>query len=149
MARPKTAEKCIRCALLSADTAKSRHYIKNRDRISQDRKKQRIEVVHQVVVPQVVYGNLLIWRELRQDSPIHAIGADIWDGEKRLAVVTPVHCAGWLPSQVHSYVQQTLKILENAYGFQKFAGQIIEHPEQCPIRPCPLHSPVVALGSVS
>jgi hypothetical protein len=40
--------------------------------------------VHQVVVPQVVYGNLLIWRELRQDSPIHAIGADIWDGEKRL-----------------------------------------------------------------
>jgi hypothetical protein len=96
MARPKTPEKCVRCALLSADTAKSthdcwvsetcpskRHYIKNRDRISQGRKKQRIEVVHQVVVPEVVYGNLLIWRELRQDSPIHAIGADIWDGERR------------------------------------------------------------------
>jgi hypothetical protein len=86
MARPKIPEKCIRCALLSADTAKSthdcwvsetcpskRHYIKNRDRISQSRKKQRIEVVHQVVVPEVIYGNLLIWRELRQDSPIHAI----------------------------------------------------------------------------
>jgi hypothetical protein len=56
-----------------------------------------------------------------------------------VAVVAPVHCAGWLPSQVHSYLQQTLNILENAYGFQKFAGQILEHPEQCPIRPCPLH----------
>jgi Putative restriction endonuclease len=99
-----------------------------------------IEVVHQVVVPEVVYGNLLIWRELRQDSPIHAIGADIWHGEKRVAVVTPVHCAGWLPSQVHAYVQRTLNLLENEYDFQKFAGQIIEHPEQCPIRPCPLHS---------
>jgi hypothetical protein len=153
--------KCIRCALLSGETAKSthdcwvpgtcpskRHYIKNREGISQQRRKKRIEVVHQVVTPQVVYGNLLIWRELRQDSPIHAIGADIWDGERRLAVVTPVHCAGWLPSQVHSYIQQTLNILENAYGFQKFAGQIIEHPEQCPIRPCPLHSSVVAVGSV-
>jgi hypothetical protein len=50
-----------------------RHYIKNRDQISQSRKKQRIEVVHQVVVPQVTYGNLLIWRELRQDSPVKSL----------------------------------------------------------------------------
>jgi hypothetical protein len=99
------------------------------------------------VVPQVVYGNLLIWRELRQDSPIHAIGADIWDGERRVAVVSPVHCAGWLPSQVHAYVQKTLNLLENEYDFQKFAGQIIEHPEQCPIRPCPLHSSAFPVGS--
>ncbi len=96
MPRPKTPEKCIRCALLSADTAKStydcwvastcpskRHCIKNHNKISQNRKKQRIEVVHQISVPQVIYGNLLIWRELRQDSPIHAISADIWDGDKR------------------------------------------------------------------
>jgi hypothetical protein len=86
MAKAKTPEKCIRCALLSAETAKSthdcwvprlcpskRHYIKNREGISQQRRKKRIEVVHQVAVPEVVYGNLLIWRELRQDSPIHAI----------------------------------------------------------------------------
>jgi hypothetical protein len=152
--------KCIRCALLSGETAKSthdcwvpgacpskRHYIKNREGISQQRRKKRIEVVHQVVMPQVVYGNLLIWRELRQDSPIHAIGADIWDGERRVAVVSPVHCAGWLPSQVHAYVQKTLNLLENEYDFQKFAGQIIEHPEQCPIRPCPLHSSAFPVGS--
>jgi hypothetical protein len=84
------------------------------------------------VVLEVVYGNLLIWRELLQDSPIHAIDADIWDGERRLAVFTPVHYAGWLPSQVHAYVQRTLNLLENEYGFPKFASQIIE---QCPIRP--------------
>jgi hypothetical protein len=161
--RSKTIDpKCIRCALLSAETAKSthdcwvprlcpskRHYIKNREGISQQRRKKRIEVVHQVAVPEVVYGNLLIWRELRQDSPIHAIGADIWHGSNRLAVMAPVHCAGWLPSQVHAYIQQVLTLLENEYDFSKFASQIVQHPEQCPIRPCPLHSSALSLGSFS
>jgi hypothetical protein len=79
-------EKCRRCALLGAAEARSRHpscwddrlchsrrsYARNRDKINQKRARVRIEQVHQVYVPQVTYGVLQVWRENREDSPIHA-----------------------------------------------------------------------------
>ena len=82
-------EKCRRCALLGAAEARSSHpqcwddrlchsrrsYARNRDKINQKRARVRIEQVHQVDVPQVNYGVLQVWRELREDSPIHAIGS--------------------------------------------------------------------------
>ena len=143
-------EKCRRCALLGAAEARSTHpscwddrlchsrrsYARNRDKINQKRARVRIEQVHQVEVPQVTYGVLQVWRELREDSPIHAIGIEVWDGHNKLAVVEPVHCAGWLPAQVHEYLRQALSVLDNQYGFKKFASQVLISPEQCPIRPC-------------
>ena len=78
----------------------------------------------------------MIRRENREDSPIHAIGIEIWDGNDKLALVPPVHCAGWLPSQVHEYVRQALQVTEAEYGFKKFSSQVLISPEQCPIRPC-------------
>ncbi|WP_373542093.1 hypothetical protein [Chamaesiphon sp.] len=96
----------------------------------------RIEQVDQVDVPQVTYGVLQVWREMREDSPIHAIGVEVWDGHNKLAVVQPVHCAGWLPSQVHEYLRQVLEVLGTEYGFKKLASQELIHPSQCPIRPC-------------
>ena len=105
-------------------------------RINQKRARKRVEAKHQIPVPQVNYGVLQVWRESREDSPIHAIGIEIWDGHNKLAVVQPVHCAGWLPSQVHDYLRQALTVLDTEYGFKKFASQILISPEQCPIRPC-------------
>lgn len=75
---------------------------------------------------------------MREDSPIHALGVEVWDGNEPIAVVQPVHCAGWLPSQVHEYVRQVLAVLALEYGFKKFASQKLISPTQCPIRPCPL-----------
>jgi hypothetical protein len=79
-----------------------------------------------------------VLRENREDSPIHAIGVEIWDGNERIAMVSPVHCAGWLPSQVHEYVKQVLVVLEAEYGFKKFSAERLINPSQCPIQPCPL-----------
>ena len=42
-----------------------------------------------------------------------AIGIEVWDGHNKLAVVEPVHCAGWLPAQVHEYLRQALTVLDN------------------------------------
>ncbi len=77
-----------------------------------------------------------MWRESREDSPIHAVGVEIWEQNNKIAMVAPVHCAGWLPSQVHEYLRQVLTVLDTEYGFKKFAPQVLINPEQCPIRPC-------------
>lgn len=147
-------EKCRKCALLSAGDARAKHpdcwddklcharrfYARNRDRVNQKRAKKRIEREHQIPVPEVNYGVLQVWREMREDSPIHALGAEVWDGKERIAIVQPVHCAGWLPSQVHEYVGRVLVVLEGEYGFRKFAHSRLISPSQCPIHPCPLCS---------
>ena len=73
--------------------------------------RKRIETKHQIPVPLVNYGVLQVWRESREDSPIHAIGVEIWEQNNKIAMVAPVHCAGWLPSQVHEYLRQALTVL--------------------------------------
>ena len=115
-----------------------RFYINNRDRINQKRSRHRIERVHNIPAPQVKHGILQVWRENREDSPIHAIGVEIWGQDCKLAMVAPVHCAGWLPSQVHEYLRQVLEVLGAEYGFKKFASQVRIDPSQCPIQQCPL-----------
>ena len=91
-------EKCQRCAPLSPAEARAKHptcwddklctarrfYINNRDRINQKRARKRIERQHQILVPQVNCGVLQVWRELREDSPIQAIGVEVWDGHTAL-----------------------------------------------------------------
>jgi hypothetical protein len=147
-----TPEKCKRCAPLSPAEARAKHpncwddrlctsrrfYINNRDRINQKRSRQRIEQVHNIPTPKVTYGILQVWRENREDSPIHALGVEIWELERKIAMVAPVHCAGWLPSQVHEYLQQMLEVLATEYGFKKFASQIRIDPNQCSIQGCQL-----------
>ena len=107
-------------------------------RINQKRSRHRIERVHNIPAPQVKHGILQVWRENREDSPIHAIGVEIWGQDCKLAMVAPVHCAGWLPSQVHEYLRQVLEVLGAEYGFKKFASQVRIDPSQCPIQQCPL-----------
>jgi hypothetical protein len=79
-------EKCLKCAQLSTADARAKHpncwddklcharrsYARNRDRVNQKRARQRIEHQHQIPVPSVKYGILQVWRENREDSPIHA-----------------------------------------------------------------------------
>lgn len=69
---------------------------------------------------------------------MHAIAAEIWQGQEKVAIVPPVHCAGMVPSQVHTYVGKMLSVLEERYGIRKFASQIRLDPGVCLLRPCPL-----------
>jgi hypothetical protein len=66
----------------------------------------------------------------------HAISAQIWQGDKQLAIVPPIHCVGLIPSQVHQYVRKLLGLLQNNYGIRKFAALERLDPRCCPIRPC-------------
>lgn len=122
-----------------------RSYARNRDRISQTRSRRRQEAeLEQLSVPfeplsQIEFGVLVVYRKSGADTPVHAIAAEIWQGQEKVAIVPPLHCIGLMPSQVHAYVAKMLSLLEERYGIKKFASQRRLDPELCPLRPCPLH----------
>lgn len=122
-----------------------RSYARNRDRISQTRSRKRKEAeLEQIPVEfepliQTAFGVLVVYRQAGADTPVHSIAAEIWQGQEKVAIVPPVHCAGLVPSQVHQYVGKMLVVLEERYGIRKFASQTRLDPDLCPIRPCPLH----------
>jgi hypothetical protein len=121
-----------------------RSYARHRDRIQQTRQRQRKAApMETITVPfepltQLVFAVLVVYRRAGGDTPVHAIGADIWQGQEKVAMVPPIHCLGMVPSQVHAYVGKMLSLLEERYGIQKFASQLKLDPALCSIRPCPL-----------
>jgi hypothetical protein len=162
MAKP-LPEKCRKCAMLSAEQAQVLHgaegdgcwnpavcysrrsYARNRDRINQTRSRRRKEsVLEQIDVEfeplsQIVYAILVTYREAGADTPVHGVGAEVWQGAEKIAVVPPIHCCGLVPSQVHGYVSKLLNVLGDRYGIKKFASQMRLDPMLCPVRPCFLH----------
>ncbi|MBD1995929.1 hypothetical protein H6G00_04760 [Leptolyngbya sp. FACHB-541] len=121
-----------------------RSYARNRDRINQTRSRKRKEgeleqiPVEFELLSQTVFGVLVVYRKAGVDTPVHAIAAEIWQGQEKVAVVPPVHCIGLVPSQVHTYVGKMLIVLEERYGIRKFASQTRLDPDLCAIRSCPL-----------
>lgn len=143
--------KCLVCATLSANDAKARHgsegdgcwnprlcpsrrsYIRNRDKRNAARRKQVAQIT---IEPDTVVFSavLVVYRRGGTDSPVHAIAGEIWKGEELEATVTPVHCAGMLPSQVHGYIEKMLDVLDQRYGIsrRKFASLKQLDPSLCP-----------------
>ncbi|MBM0745340.1 hypothetical protein JOY44_29295 (plasmid) [Phormidium sp. CLA17] len=163
MSKRALPEKCRKCATLSAEQAQALHgaegdrcwnpavcysrrsYARNRERINQTRSRKRKEgELEQISVEfeplsRLVFGVLVVYRKAGVDTPVHAISAEIWQGQEKVAIVPTVHCAGMVPSQVHQYVNKMLSVLEERYGIKKFASQMRLDPELCASRPCPLH----------
>ncbi|PZV05297.1 MAG: hypothetical protein DCF22_24780 [Leptolyngbya sp.] len=157
------SEKCRKCAMLSAEQAQALHgtegdrcwnpavcysrrsYARNRDRINQTRSRKRKEgELEQIPVEfeplaSLMFAVLVVYRQAGVDTPVHAIAAEIWQGQEKVAIIPTVHCAGMVPSQVHQYVGKVLSVLEERYGIKKFAIQTRLDPELCESRPCPLH----------
>jgi hypothetical protein len=158
LSKRKIPDKCLRCAALSAEQAKVLHgvdgdkcwdsavcpsrrsYIRNRDRRNQARSRKRYEKLQTLAVeptqlPSITYAVLMVYRE-PGDSPVHAIGAEVWIDQEKIAQVAPIHCCQMVPSQVHGYVQQMLALLGEHYGIKKFASQVRLDPRLCPIADC-------------
>lgn len=121
-----------------------RSYARNRNRINQARSRKRKEgqldaiAVEFEPLTSIVFATLVVYRAAGVDTPVHAIAAEIWQGQEKIAIVPPVHCAGLVPSQVHQYVSKLLGVLEERYGIRKFASQVRLDPHLCSVRPCPL-----------
>jgi hypothetical protein len=80
-----------------------------------------------VPVPAVPAAVLYLYRQ-RVDAPIHAIGAELWVGQKKKAAIAPVHCFGLTAGQIAAYLQQVLMVFSQKYGsgkrLDKFATQV-------------------------
>ncbi len=81
---------------------------------------------------------LYLYRQKRQDAPLHAISVSVWEGENHLLDVTPIHCAGMRNQKIQEYLMDVLKTLRERYGITKFEPEIRLEPTECPIKNCPL-----------
>lgn len=120
-----------------------RSYARHRDRRNQTRSRKQAAQSDLITVDfaplkTVVFAVLVVYRKAGVDTPVHAIAAEVWQGQEKVAMVAPVHCAGLVPSQVHAYISKMLQVLEERYNIKKFASQVRLDPELCSIRPCPL-----------
>jgi len=153
----KIPDKCLRCAALSAPQAKALHgdscwdskvcpsrrsYARHRDRRNLERSRNRSQkrsasLPTLTVEPTVsiTYGILIVYRTCG-DSPVHAIAAEIWQDQEKIAQVAPIHCCQMVPSQVHAYVQKLLALLQQTYSIRKFASLVRLDPSLCPIEDC-------------
>jgi hypothetical protein len=155
-------EKCKKCAMLSAEQAQEIHgsdgdncwnpavcysrrsYARHRDRrkLLRSRKQSLTNpdlTVNIAEFKDTFWAVLVIYRRTGTDMPIHAIAAEVWKGQEKFAAIPPIHCVGMTASQVHSYVQKVIELLDSSYAIQKFASQERLDPFLCPLRPCPCY----------
>jgi hypothetical protein len=165
----KVAHNCFQCSKLSHDEAQTkfcwdadrcpnrRHYQRNKERISQQRRSLRtqaklsdyteesttISIGSSTTIaidhPIGTAASIIFYRE-RQDAPVHAIAAEVWQGNRKVLNVKPMHCLGLIPAQVVEMMTEILKACSTELNVEmsRFASKIELHPSLCPIRPCPL-----------
>jgi hypothetical protein len=151
----KVPHNCSQCSKVGTDDAKlkscwdsklcpaRRHYHRNRGKLSLERKAKRLgssniaEIA--VNIPTGFAVSMIFYRE-RQDAPVHAIAAEVWQTEKgKVLAVQPMHCLGLTPAQVVEVMVEILKACSSELGVSitKFANKVELHPSQCPILDCP------------
>jgi hypothetical protein len=157
----KVAHNCFQCSKLSHDEAlikscwdadrcpNRRHYQRNKERISQQRRSLKTQAklsdhTHRPTTIEIDHpigtaASVIFYRE-RQDAPVHAIAAEIWRGGDKVLAVKPMHCLGLSPAQVVEMMKEILSAcsIELETELSKFASKVELHPSLCPIRPCPL-----------
>ncbi len=149
----KVAHNCFQCFKLSHDEALTkscwdadrcpnrRHYQRNKQRISQQRRSKRTEqpVTNQprtiaIDHPIGTAASIIFYRE-RQDAPVHAISAEIWQSNKKVLEVKPMHCLGLSPAQVVEIMKEILSAcsIELEVELSKFSSKVELHPSLCPL----------------
>jgi len=80
---------------------------------------------------------LVLYRQAN-DAPVHAVAAEIWQGQERIAVVKAFHCMGMRADKVQAQIKYLLGELHQKFGVTRFEDVVKEIPvEQCPLVPCP------------
>ena len=98
-----------------------------------------LEVLAPAVPAAVVH-----WYRMTKDSPLHALGAELWMGNDRVAQVEPVHCLGLTELQIKTLLVRILDVFSQHSGIkvERFRSSVELHPHNCPIRPCPVYPEV-------
>lgn len=104
------------------------------------------QVIEKLAVPlaQAPVAFVYLYRENRE-APLHAIGVSVWQGDEKIAEVSPVHCMGLTNSLVNDYLRRVLAVLKSKYGITQFKDEFYLSPGVCPLRPCPFQEHFVSV----
>lgn len=92
--------------------------------------------------PLVVPAAILVLYRQNSNAPVHAVAAEIWQGDQKIAEVKAVHCMGMKGDRVSAYIKEILVSLSQKFGVTRFEDVIRDVPvEYCPISRCPLKLP--------
>jgi hypothetical protein len=149
MTRP-TNDKCQKCALENVSVAKQKgcwngklcharrsYYRKGRQKRVQEQWADAIGVDF----PAHQYCVLVVWADKpyrpQDDQLIHAIAAELWQGDVRQRYTKPVHVLGIAPRQVREYAAHLLQKLGEG-KIKQFAHVKTLKPSDCAIEVCPI-----------
>lgn len=81
------------------------------------------------------------WYRENRTSPLHALGAELWIGNNRVAKIEPVHCLGLTEIQIKTLLVRILDGFSQHSGIkiERFRSSVELNPLNCPIHSCPLH----------
>lgn len=93
--------------------------------------------------PTTSAGILVLYRQHRE-APVHAVAAEVWQGNQKIAEIGAVHCLGLRADKVTAYIKSLLESLHQQFGIVRFEDVVKELPVTCcPITPCPLKETTV------
>lgn len=163
------SEKCRLCSKLSSAQAQQLHgaggdgcwdakrchdrrsYYRHRGVKNYNRKQRRQQQLQQEFDPtQIVTLSIPVpatpaviahWYRETKTSPLHALGAELWVGNDRVAKIEPVHCLGLTELQIKTLLVRILDGFSQHSGIriERFRSSVELNPLNCPIRSCPLH----------
>jgi hypothetical protein len=100
-----------------------------------------------IPIPDITSAVLIVYSDrpddFKEGVPIHAIGAELWTGDRRIAAIEPIHCFGMRGDRVTALLPQILEEFSSYVGhgkcFTSFAVVAHRHARDCPLMPCPFH----------
>jgi hypothetical protein len=154
---------CMKCALLPIEEAKAqscwdatichrrRSHYRNRQQNNEKRQQERRLVskaipasnsdqLIEVTLPEPeTLAAFLVFVRHSSGSPVHAIGAEVWQQGRLAGRIQLQHTVGMRGPDLNAYLQHMQQKLQEAFGVERFEDTVIElQPEDCPIQPCPL-----------
>lgn len=89
------------------------------------------------------------WYRETKSSPLHALGAELWIGNDRVAKIEAVHCLGLTEMQIKTLLVRILDGFSQHCGMkvERFRSSVELHPLNCPLRPCPIHPNELTRGN--
>jgi hypothetical protein len=144
--------KCELCSKLSAIQAKVIHGVSGdgcwNPKVCHNRRsfyRRRLETTAAVETislppPDTYFAVLYLYKEAGE-KPLHALGAELWHGQKAICRLEPVHCFGLTASKIRIYTDQVLQAFSQKHEVRlnQYKELFEVNPLHCPVRPCPLH----------
>ncbi len=96
------------------------------------------------VSPPTNYFAVLYLYKEPGDKPLHALGAELWLGQKAICRLEPIHCFGLTAGKIRTYTDQVLQAFAKEYNISlcQYKDMFEVSPTHCPVRPCPLQPQV-------